>query len=203
MPGLVWVVVAYLLGSIPSALLAGKWIRHIDLRQYGSGNLGATNVYRVLGVQAAIVVLAFDLLKGALPVLFFPRWTTGAWWPYWPMLYGVAAIAGHVRPLYLGGKGGGKGVATSTGVFLALAPVPMLFTTVLWITICALTRYVSLSSVFAACALPFAVAIWYGAKSPLLDASVLVALFVVWTHRANLRRLRDGVEPHIFGRRET
>jgi glycerol-3-phosphate acyltransferase PlsY len=200
MPGLVWVAVAYLLGSIPAALLAGKWIRGIDLRQYGSGNLGATNVYRVLGMQAAFVVFTFDLMKGSLPVLFFPRWTTGAWWPYWPMLYGVAAIAGHVRPLYLGGKGGGKGVATATGVFLALAPVPVLFGAVQWVTICWLTRYVSLASVFAACALPFSVAIWYGTNSPLVPGAVIVALFVLWTHRANLKRLREGAEPHIGGR---
>ena len=203
MPGPAWIIVSYLLGSIPAALLAGKWLRGIDLRQYGSGNLGATNVYRVLGMQAALMVFVFDLLKGSLPVLLFPRWTSGAPWIFWPMLYGVAAIAGHVRPIYLGGKGGGKGVATASGVFLALAPVPMLFATVLWVTICAFTRYVSLSSVFAACALPIAVAIWYGLASPLVPGAVVVALFVLWTHRTNIQRLRFGVEPHIGGKRAT
>ena len=201
MPGYVWTVITYLIGSIPAALLAGKWMQGIDLRDHGSGNLGATNVYRTLGLEAAIVVFSFDLIKGALPVILFPKWTTGTW-PYWGMVYGVAAIVGHVRPIYLRGKGGGKGVATASGVVLALTPSPMLLCTVLWVIVCWLTRYVSLASVSAAVALPIAVAIWYGPSSPLVDAMLLVSLLVLWTHRGNLKRLREGVEPHIGGRRE-
>jgi glycerol-3-phosphate acyltransferase PlsY len=197
MPALAWIAVAYLLGSIPAALLAGKWARGIDLRQHGSGNLGATNVYRVLGLRAALAVFAFDLAKGAVPVLFFPRWTSGTASAVWPVAYGVAAILGHIRPIYLGGKGGGKGVATATGVFFALAPVPMLFVVIVWGTVLRLTRYVSLSSVCGAAALPFAVAIWYGPRTPLLPGAAAVAAFVVYTHRANLARLRAGTEPHL------
>jgi len=115
MPGYAWTVITYLIGSIPAALLAGRWLQGIDLRDHGSGNLGATNVYRTLGLEAAIVVFSFDLIKGALPVILFPKWTAGTW-PYWGMVYGVAAIVGHVRPIYLRGKGGGKGVATASGV---------------------------------------------------------------------------------------
>jgi glycerol-3-phosphate acyltransferase PlsY len=195
-----WVLVSYLLGSIPAALIAGRWMRGLDLREFGSGNLGATNVYRVLGLKAALGVFAFDVAKGLLPVLLFPRWTPGAPSGLTPILYGVAAIVGHIRPIYLRGQGGGKGVATATGVFFALAPVPMLLALSVWAAVFALTRFVSLASVFAAGALPFAVAIWYGAGSSLFAGSAAVALFVVWTHRKNLERLRLGTEPRT-GRR--
>ncbi|HUO51754.1 MAG TPA: glycerol-3-phosphate 1-O-acyltransferase PlsY [Gemmatimonadaceae bacterium] len=196
MPAPAWLVVAYLLGSTPTALLAGRWMRGIDLRQYGSGNLGATNVYRVLGLPAALAVFAVDVAKGVVPVLCFPRWA-GTTSPLWPVAFGVAAILGHIRPVYLGGKGGGKGVATASGVFFALAPVPMLVALLDWIIVMLLTRIVSLSSVFAAATLPFAVAIWYGPRSPLFPGAAAVAAFVVWTHRANLERLRAGREPRI------
>ena len=197
MPVLAWLAVAYLLGAVPSALLAGRWLRGIDLRRHGSGNLGATNVYRVLGARAAAVVLAFDIAKGIAPVLFFPRWTTGTVAAWWPIAYGVAAILGHIRPVYLGGRGGGKGVATATGVFVALAPMPMVLAIAVWGTVVALTRYVSLASVTAAAALPVAVAIWDGIADPLVPGAAAVAAFVVWTHRANLVRLSRGVEPRI------
>jgi len=197
MPAYVWLAVAYLLGSVPAALLVGRWMRGIDLREYGSGNLGATNVYRVLGPGAALAVFVFDLAKGAVPVIFFPRWTTGHPSDLWPVAYGVAAIVGHIRPVYLGGKGGGKGVATASGVFFALAPVPMLIAFIDWLVVLRISRYVSLSSVFAASTLPFAVAIWYGPRSPLFPGAAAVAAFVIWTHRANLARLRAGREPQI------
>src|SRR5664279_543637 len=113
-----WVALAYLIGSIPAAYLAGKWLRGVDLRNFGSGNLGATNVYRVLGIKAALAVFAFDVAKGVVPVLLFPDPTHSF---SVPLIYGAAAFVGHLRPIYLGGKGGGKGVATATGVFVALA----------------------------------------------------------------------------------
>ena len=197
MPGLVWVAVAYLLGSIPSALLAGRWLRRIDLREFGSGNLGATNVYRVLGARAALGVLAVDVAKGAIPVLLLPRWTIGPTAAIWPIAYGVAAIIGHIRPVYLGGKGGGKGVATATGAFVALAPMPMLLAVAVWLSVLALTRYVSLASVSASFALPAAVAIWNGVHTPLLPGSIAVGAFVIWTHRANMERLRRRTEPRL------
>jgi len=197
MPALAWLAVAYLLGSVPSALIAGRWLKGIDLRQFGSGNLGATNVYRVLGARAAVAVLSFDIAKGVVPVLFFPRWTTGAAAAWWPIAYGVAAIVGHIRPVYLGGRGGGKGVATATGVFVALAPMPMVLAIAVWLAVVSLTRYVSLASVTAALSLPFAVAVWYGAGDWLVPGAAAVGAFVVWTHRANLFRLSRGIEPRI------
>ena len=197
MPAYAWLAVSYLLGSIPAALIAGKWLQGIDLRRYGSGNLGATNVYRVLGLRAAIAVFVFDLAKGVVPAVFFLRWTTGPHGNCLAFLYGLAAIIGHIRPIYLGGKGGGKGVATASGVFLAITPVPMLVALIVWVCVFALTRYVSLASLFAAGALPFAVAIWNGPRALVVVVAATVSLFVIWTHRANIARLRAGTEPRI------
>src|SRR5207237_9313433 len=118
------VLIAYLAGSIPSAYIAGK-LRGVDLRQHGSGNLGATNVVRVLGRATGAVVFLADVLKGFLPVFFLPIYTETLQPELWALVYGAAAIFGHVKPIFLLGKGGGKGDATATGGLLALAPVRM------------------------------------------------------------------------------
>ena len=200
-------VIAYLSGSIPFAYLAGKLRKGIDLRQHGSGNLGATNVYRLLGWRIALIVLLLDAAKGALPVLFLPDvmgvgpGSPGEYVWAWPIAYGVAAIAGHVRSVFLFWKGGGKGVATAAGVFFALALTPMIVATVVWLGVVLATGYVSLASILAALALPVAIALVKGMSSPLLYVSLIVAVFVVWTHRANIGRLRRG-EEHRFGKRK-
>ena len=203
---IVGVVAAYLLGSIPAAYIAGRLLKGIDLRQYGSGNLGATNVYRVLGARAAIAVLLFDGAQGGVPVwlvpsLLLPAADAGSSsGVLWGLAYGIAAIAGHVRPIFLRGKGGGKGVATAAGVFVALAPVPMSVALVVWLAVVLVTGYVSLASLAAAAALPIALAVVRGPASPLTLVALAVALFVFWTHRANIGRLRRGEEPR-FGRK--
>ena len=191
---------AYLLGSIPAAYIAGRAAKGIDLRTHGSGNLGATNVYRVLGAKIAAAVLLFDAAKGALPVLFFPRLLAAHPPEYWALAYGVAAIAGHVRPIFLLWNGGGKGVATAAGVFFALAPLPMLATTAAWALVVLLSGYVSLASLVAAAALPVALAATRGVESPVFLASLFICAFVFWTHRANIGRLRRGEESR-FGRK--
>jgi glycerol-3-phosphate acyltransferase PlsY len=198
-------VLAYLAGSIPAAYIAGKLTRGIDLRQHGSGNLGATNVYRVLGARVAVAVLLFDAAKGALPVLWFPRLLAPA--PsdsyattLWAIAFGVAAIVGHVRPIFLLWKGGGKGVATASGVFGALAPAAIGVVLLVWLGVLVVSGYMSLASLAGAAVLPIAIAIIGGIRSPLFAVSVLVAAFVFWTHRANIARLRRGEEPR-FGRK--
>jgi acyl phosphate:glycerol-3-phosphate acyltransferase len=202
MSPIVGVLLSYLAGSIPSAYLAGK-ARGVDLRKHGSGNLGATNVARVLGAKTGAVVFLADLLKGFLPVFFLPRYTETLQPGFWALVFGVAAIAGHVKPIFLLGKGGGKGVATASGVFLALAFVPMLISEVLWILVFYITRYVSLASLVGAAALPIAILIWsHDPRSPVFVASVVIATFVFWTHRANIGRLRRG-EEHRFVKRDT
>ena len=198
------VLLSYLAGSIPSAYIAGR-LRGVDLRKHGSGNLGATNVVRVLGPKIGGVVFVADLLKGFLPVYFLPAYTSSSMLEpeVWALIYGAAAILGHVKPIFLLGKGGGKGVATASGVFLALAFVPMLIAEVLWITVFYFTRYVSLASLVGAAVLPMAIIVWSrDPRSPVFVASLIIAAFVFWTHRANIGRLRRG-EEHRFVKKES
>jgi glycerol-3-phosphate acyltransferase PlsY len=195
------VIISYLAGSIPSAYIAGR-LRGIDLRKHGSGNLGATNVVRVLGAKTGGVVFIADLLKGFFPVYFLPMYTETLRPEMWALVFGAAAILGHVKPIFLLGKGGGKGMATATGVFLALAFVPMLVAEVVWIVTFYFTRYVSLASLLGAAVLPFALLAWYrDPQSPIFIASVIIAAFMFWTHRANIGRLRRG-EEHRFVKKE-
>jgi acyl phosphate:glycerol-3-phosphate acyltransferase len=196
------VAIAYVAGSVPSAYIAGK-ARGVDLRKHGSGNLGATNVIRVLGTRIGLVVFAFDVAKGALPVLLLPRYTVSPWPPVWiAIACGVAAIIGHTRPVFLGFRRGGKGVATAAGVFLALAPIQTLLILIVFAVVLLTSGYVSVGSLICAALLPVLIAVTLGPRSPIFTISVLVALFVFWTHRANIARLRRG-EEHRFGKRGT
>jgi glycerol-3-phosphate acyltransferase PlsY len=201
MSPIVGVLLSYLAGSVPSAYLAGEF-RGVDLRKHGSGNLGATNVVRVLGPRIGAVVFLADLLKGFLPVYFLPRYTETLQPELWALVYGAAAILGHVKPIFLLGKGGGKGVATASGVFLALAFVPMLMAEAVWIVAFYFTRYVSLASLLGAAVLPIAILVWSrDPRSPVFIASLIIAAFVFWTHRANIGRLQRG-EEHRFVKKE-
>ena len=200
LPHILGLIVAYAVGSIPAAYIAGRLVRGIDLRQHGSGNLGATNVYRVLGSKVAAAVLLFDAAKGALPVLFLPRLIPDGDPLLWAIAYGVAAIVGHVRPVFLLWKGGGKGVATSSGVFAALAPLPMLATFIVWAAVLWGTGYVSVASLSAAAMLPLAILAVTGPRSPLFGVALAVGGFVFWTHRANIGRLRRGEESRFTRR---
>lgn len=197
---LVALVLAYASGSIPFAHMAGQ-AKGVDLRKQGSGNLGATNVFRVLGWKIGVAVFLADALKGALPVFLLPARVGGDRDPMiWGILVGVAAIVGHVRPLFLKFGKGGKGVATAAGVFFALAPVPMLISFTVFIGVVLASGYVSLGSLVSAVVLPVMLVITLGVSSPLSLVSALIAAFVFWTHRANIGRLRRG-EEHRFGRR--
>jgi len=202
MAPIIGVLIAYLAGSIPSAYIAGR-IRGVDLRKHGSGNLGATNVVRVLGPRIGAVVFLADVLKGFLPVYYLPIVADTLQPELWALIYGVAAILGHVKPIFLLGRGGGKGVATATGVFLALAPIPMLISMATWIIVFWISRYVSLASLCGAIVLPVAIYVQRrDAHSAVFIASVVIAAFVFWTHRANIGRLRRG-EEHRFVKKET
>ncbi len=191
---------AYVSGSIPFAHLAGV-AKSVDLRKHGSGNLGATNVFRVLGWKIGLLVFLADALKGALPVLLLPPRINSTRDPVlWAIAVGVAAIAGHVRPLFLKFGKGGKGVATAAGVFFALAPLPMLVTFGVFVAVVLASGYVSLGSLLSALVLPALLSITTGVRSPVFIVSAIVASFVFWTHRANIKRLRSG-EEHRFGKR--
>lgn len=191
---------SYAAGSLPFAYLAGA-ASGVDLRKQGSGNLGATNVFRVLGWKIGILVFLADALKGALPVLLLAPRIVAAGDPIlWAIACGVAAIFGHVRPLFFAFRKGGKGVATAAGVFFALAPVPMLCAFLVFVAIVLATGYVSLGSLVSALLLPALLLATKGPGSPLFLVSLVIALFVFWTHRANIGRLRRG-EEHRFGKR--
>lgn len=199
MPLALALAIAYAAGSIPSAYVAGKACG-VDLRKHGSGNLGATNVIRVLGAKIGLVVFAFDVAKGALPVVFLPRSTVSTLPPIWIAIgCGIAAILGHTRPLFLLFQRGGKGVATAAGVFLALAPIQTLLTLIVFAVVLLTSGFVSLGSLISACLLPILIVVTLGFRSPVFTLSVLVALFVFWTHRANVGRLRRG-EENRFGK---
>jgi len=186
-----WLAAAYLLGATPTAYLAGRLARGIDLREHGSRNLGATNVYRVLGWRWAIPVALVDIAKGAVPVALFARWAGMD--PWGAVALGIAAVLGHVFSPYMGFRGG-KGVATALGMFLALAPLAVAIALPVWGGILWLTGYVSLSSVIAAASFPVWVRLSQPAALPAFWASVGLAALIVFSHRANLRRLMAGTE---------
>lgn len=190
------IVVSYLLGAVPTSLLVGKWARGIDLREHGSGNLGATNAFRVLGWRLALPVLIVDILKGWVPAYLFPLWD-GAAGPDWALAYGAAAIIGHVFSIYVRFRGG-KGIATSTGVFLALAPLAILVGLLVWVAAVFTTRIVAVGSILAALTLPVAVYATRG-TAPVFWVSASLAAFVIYSHRTNIRRLLRGEEQR-FGR---
>ncbi|HXG45202.1 MAG TPA: glycerol-3-phosphate 1-O-acyltransferase PlsY [Gemmatimonadales bacterium] len=196
---LVYLVISYLIGAIPTSYLAGRWFRGIDLRDHGSRNLGATNVYRVLGWRFALPVGLVDVAKGAVPVLVFgPK---GEGFPHFATLCGVAAIVGHTLSPLVGFRGG-KGVATAAGAFLALAPGAVGLAALVWLLLVRLTGYVSVGSMIGALALPVADFLLYPPRRTLgdLGLDLAVAAFIVWKHRPNIRRLLQGTE-HRFGRR--
>ncbi len=193
-------VLAYLVGSIPTSLWLGRACYRLDLREEGSGNLGATNAFRVLGWKAAIPVLAVDVGKGWLPVYLFPI-LAGRSEPLWALAYGAAAIAGHTFSFWVRFRGG-KGIATSTGVFLALAPWALLIALGAWIAAVIFTRIVSVGSLLAVVVLPLAVAgTPHRGGEGMLWFTGALALFVLWTHRKNLARLIRGEENRIATRR--
>ena len=192
-------VLAYLAGATPTSYWLGK-LRGIDLRKEGSGNLGATNAYRVLGWSAAIPVVVVDVFKGWFPVWYFPRLMSEGPWA-WVLAFGAAAIVGHVFSFWVGFRGG-KGVATSAGVFIGLAPMAALAGFIVWTVSVWVTRRVSVGSIAAAIALPLAIAGSPGeGGDALLVFTVVLAAFVIWAHRANIGRLVRGQEPRI-GERE-
>ena len=192
-PPILAILASYLLGATPTSYIAGKVGRGIDLREHGSKNLGATNVYRILGWKYAIPVALVDIAKGAVPVLVFwrPAWLAGA--------VGAAAVLGHMFSPYVSFTGG-KGVATAAGMFLALAPIQTLLALVVFAVVLLSSGYVSLGSLTSGLMLPVLLGLTVGVRSPVFAISAVVAAFVFWTHRANIARLRSG-EEHRFGKR--
>lgn len=195
-----WLLASYLVGAIPTSYIAGRLFRGIDLREHGSKNLGATNVYRTLGWRYAIPVGLFDIAKGAVPVLVFaPRVSDSQ---LLALACGIAAIVGHVFSVFVRFRGG-KGVATAAGVMLGLTPLALGVAALAWLAVVALSGYVSLASIAAAAVFPVAVYLFERPDRPeILWLDALVAAAIIWLHRANIRRLLNGTESR-FGRRAT
>jgi glycerol-3-phosphate acyltransferase PlsY len=203
----------YLLGSIPAGYLAGRWLRGIDIRQEGSGSTGATNVLRVVGKGAALAVLLIDVLKGTAAVLLAravlqplgvpmdgdgaASWSSDSW----VVAAGLAALAGHIWPVWLGWRGG-KAVATALGMLLGLAWPVGLACLGVFLTVLLASRIVSISSVAAALALPLLMLAWFqqpaaGLRWPYLALALLTTVLVIWRHRSNMARFLAGSEPKL------
>jgi glycerol-3-phosphate acyltransferase PlsY len=193
------VVFGYLVGSIPFAFLVARG-RGIDLRHEGSGNIGAANVLRTTGVVAAVIVVLLDALKGSAAVLAAQMVTTGS---AVPAAAGLASILGHIYPVWLRFRGG-KGVATSAGVFGVLAPAALGIAGIVFVIIVVVTRFVSAGSVAAAMVLVVAGAVVTNAPGPVVAGAVGAAFIILFRHRGNMQRLVSGTERRIglrpFGR---
>lgn len=197
-------LIAYGAGSTPFGYLVAK-AKGVDIRQHGSGNIGATNVIRVLGKKVGIPVFILDFLKGLLPVVVARFWCHRAGLDAtWPMLLAaLGSVMGHNFTFWLGFKGG-KGVATSAGVLLALLPLALGVALLCWVICFYATRYVAVASIVAGISLPLTVLgqrLFTGSPSlPLLGFATLIGLLAVWRHRSNIRRLREGTENRFVAR---
>lgn len=180
---------AYLLGSVSFGYMAGKLLCGIDIRKYGSGNAGTTNILRTLGTGPAVAVLMLDAGKGLTAVLLAKALTGDA---NMMMLSAIAAVAGHNWPVFHGFRGG-RGIATSIGVFLGLAPAVILIATAIGVTIIAVTRYVSLGSIIGSAMIPVLMLIFRMPPSYTM-LGIILAAFAIWRHRQNISRLLAGTE---------
>ncbi|MBL7905877.1 MAG: glycerol-3-phosphate 1-O-acyltransferase PlsY [Bacteroidales bacterium] len=198
-------VIAYLLGSVPTSVWVGKWFFNLDIRTHGSGNAGATNTIRVLGLKAGIPVLLFDVFKAWLAVhistyLSNPEFSQNQEVIYWIVVGGLAVL-GHVYPVFAGFRGG-KGVATLVGVVIALYPASFLVILFFFILMMILTRIVSVSSISSSVVFPFIAIFIFGEnRLPLVVLAVIIPAFVIYTHRENIKRLLNGTEKKFdFGK---
>jgi glycerol-3-phosphate acyltransferase PlsY len=185
---------AYLIGGIPFGYLLVKLATGRDVREFGSGNIGATNVLRTTGRGIGVATLLLDILKGAAAVWLADRFTHGS--VLWMSAAALAVMLGHAFPVFLKFKGG-KAVASFIGAFAYLAPVPLLAVVVVFVVVVAVTRYISLGSIVAAALFPLFVWLIQRPAWPVIAASLIAGGFIVWRHRANIARLRAGTE-HVF-----
>jgi glycerol-3-phosphate acyltransferase PlsY len=199
---------AYLLGSIPSAVWIGKAFYGIDVRRHGSKNAGASNTFRVLGIKAGIPVLLIDALKGtaacSLAYLLDGIIPETHEFINCQFILGVAAVMGHVFPIFAGFKGG-KGVATITGIVLAIAPIPTLFAMAIFVITLLLSKYVSLSSILAGLSFPFLVIFVFKTQiNSMIFFSILISIVLLLTHRKNIERLihRQENKANLFKKRK-
>ncbi len=203
MNALLLILSAYLIGSIPTAYWIGKWFFHIDIREHGSKNMGASNTFRVLGSTWGIIVLIVDMGKGIAAVQLSHAVDSSIWLGYetafWKLLLGLAAVAGHIFPVFAGFRGG-KGVATLFGVVLAIQPWTALISIAAFVVVVVLTKYISLGSIVAV--VVFAACVWFAVQETneyMRWFSVVSAVLVIVMHRSNIKRLFTGKENKFKG----
>jgi len=194
------IVTSYFLGAIPSSYIAGKLLRGLDLREHGSGNLGAANTFRVLGKGAAIPVLLADIGKGYLAVKLVSIYGLTDY--QYVLIAALIVIIGHNYSVFVG-FAGGKGVGTTAGTFVAMAPCAVLICLGIWIMLLMIARIVSLASMISAACLPVAISLmnrfeYCSTHVSVFYLSIVAALFVIFKHRSNIRRLHRGTEKRIF-----
>jgi glycerol-3-phosphate acyltransferase PlsY len=202
---IIFLVSAYLIGSIPFSIIASKALKGIDVREYGSGNAGATNTFRVLGKKAGTLVLILDVLKGYSAVSLamltdFPP--ISEVYANFQLAFGIAAVLGHVFPIYAGFRGG-KGVATLLGFMIAVFPLPSLVSILVFLFVLLLSKYVSLSSIISGIVFPFSV--WFLSDqlfNTMLVFSIFVPIILIATHQQNIERLMNGVENKIGSKKK-
>lgn len=194
---LISLLIGYIVGSFPSGYLAGKWVKGIDLRTIGSGSTGATNVLRHIGKTPALIVLLIDVFKGVLPILIARKLLLN---DSWQVASGIAALLGHIWPIWLQWKGG-KAVATGLGLFLGLSWKVGLSSLGIFLTVLSFSKIVSLSSVSAAICLPILMFLNFHGEPQIptayISVSMLSMVIVIWRHRSNIKRLLKGEEPKI------
>lgn len=195
---LIFVIISYLLGSLPNGLYVAN-LKGIDIRNEGSKNTGATNVFRVMGAKFGILVLILDALKGFIPLFIAEKFGVRG---NSLVLIGITAVIGHTFSPFLNFKGG-KGVATSLGIFLYLAPIPMLITLLMFFVVVGITKYVSLGSVLASVMLPLLILFIpvnekLGNKAIVFIISALLGSYIIYKHRANIQRLKNGTENKFY-----
>jgi glycerol-3-phosphate acyltransferase PlsY len=187
-----WIVLGYFSGALVWGYWISRFLYGTDIRRHGSGNIGATNVFRVLGPVPGILTFLLDILKGFVPVYFAQHIAGAGISHFFPVAVGCAAIVGHTFPIFLKGKGG-KAVSCSFGVLLALFPVAASVALMVWLAVFLASGYVSLGSIAAAVALPIFVR-FYGSDTLLVIVACAICVLVIWAHRANLKRLASGTE---------
>lgn len=198
-------LLGYLIGSFPTSIIAGRLLRGIDIRSEGSGNAGATNVFRVLGWQAGVLVLLIDIFKGWISTVWVSQWGiaggTGLAPVDYQILAGLAAVFGHIWTVFAGFKGG-KGVAAGAGMLIGLAPEAVVVCIVAFVAVVAITRYVSLGSMLGALAFPAVIffqrfKLGIPVASEMLIFSSFIPVLIIYTHRSNITRLLRGAESKI------
>lgn len=203
-------VLSFLVGSIPTAIVAGKLLKKIDIREHGSGNAGATNVLRVLGWKAGVIVLLIDMFKGYVAVVWIveiiPNVNDIDTKAIYQIMAGAAAICGHIWTIFAGFKGG-KGVGTAAGVFFGLQPIPVFICLLVFVGIVFRTKYVSLGSMIGAILLPTILLVQYFfLQRPIpiahLVIAILLAVLIILMHRENIHRLVEGTENKISFKKE-